>query len=43
MRLYSLQVEKLHEAICLLASLAPVAHCRACPDRPFCSGGPGAL
>jgi DNA-binding transcriptional ArsR family regulator len=43
MRLYSLRVETLHEAICLLASLAPVAHCRACPERPFCRRGSGAL
>jgi DNA-binding transcriptional ArsR family regulator len=43
MRLYSLEVDRLHEAICLLASLAPVAHCPACPGRPFCSGTPGAV
>jgi ArsR family transcriptional regulator len=42
-RLYSLQVERLHEAICRLAGLSPGPHCRACPDRPLCSRGPGAL
>jgi DNA-binding transcriptional ArsR family regulator len=42
-RLYSLQIERLHEAICLLAGLSPVPHCRACPDRPFCGRESGAL
>lgn len=42
-RLYSLRVERLHEAICLLASLPPAPHCPACPKRPLCSREPGAL